>query len=433
MSSKNSGWGNYPSIDYGNIIHFDTPHTLAKLIKDKQNIIPQGNRRSYGDSALAKNMIANKTHCYFLDFNNQTGLLWCQSGVLLSDILDVFIPKGWFLSVTPGTKLITIAGAIASDVHGKNHHIAGCFSEFVVEFNLLLPNGEVVTCSKDNHSELFLATCGGMGLTGVILDAKILLKKINSSQIKQTTIKTKNLTQTFSAFESNQDKTYSVAWIDCLAKGDKLGRSILTIGEFANNDNLTYKPKKSNTIKFNFPSWVLNKVNIRLFNFLYYHKQKSGKQTVSIDKFFYPLDAIKNWNKIYGKQGFVQYQFILPKENSLAGLGDILNHITNTGMASFLAVLKLYGKANNNYLSFPLEGYSLALDFKMQTGLLDLLDELDELVIKYHGRIYLAKDARIKQAVFAQGYPNIEKFKNLRKQYKMDEKFNSLQSQRINI
>jgi len=362
-------------------------------------------------------------------------LLHIQAGALLSEILEHYVPRGWFLKVTPGTKLITVGGAIASDVHGKNHHVEGCFSECVEAFTIILADGETVTCAKEETPDLWKATCGGMGLTGVILDAKIYLKKINSQYIDQTTIKTKNLKETFTAFEEYQDKPYSVAWIDCLAKGDEIGKCLLMVGDFRDDGKLDYKKKSQLSIPFNFPSFALNNWSVRAFNWLYYGKAKEGvsKQRVDIDTFFYPLDAIGHWNRIYGKNGFTQYQFILPKETSYEGLEEILTAISNSGKGSFLAVLKLYGKANDNYLSFPIEGYSLALDFKIEKGLFDLLDKLDEIVVKHKGRIYLTKDVRVSKETFEKGYPQIEKFRTYRKDNKMDSKFQSLQSKRVGI
>jgi len=299
----------------------------------------------------------------------------------------------------------------------------------------MLADGEVVTCSKEATPNLFKATCGGQGLTGIILDAKIYLKKINSQYINQTTIKTKNLKETFKAFEEYQDKPYSVAWIDCLAKGDKIGKCLLMVGDFRDDGKLDYKMKKQKSIPFNFPSFTLNNWSVRVFNWLYYGKVKesASKQIVDIDSFFYPLDAIGHWNRIYGKNGFTQYQFILPKETSYEGLEEILSAISKSGKGSFLAVLKLYGKANDNYLSFPMEGYSLALDFKIEKGLFDLLDELDEIVVKYKGRIYLAKDVRVSKEIFEKGYPQIGNFRQYREKNKMDIKFQSFQSKRVGI
>ena len=427
-----NSWGMYPQIKSKKFT-FNTKDNLRNILKENSTLIPFGNGRSYGDSALAENIIYSKPYSYFLDFDEEKGILHCQSGVLLSEIIEAFVPRGWFLKVTPGTKLITIGGAIASDVHGKNHHVEGCFSSCVEEFNLMLPNGEIKNVKKDD--ELFLATCGGMGLTGVILDAKISLKKINSKYINQTTIKTKNLKETFEAFEKYSHMPYSVAWIDCLASGEDIGKCLLMVGDFADDGKLDFKEKKKINIPFNFPSFALNSLSVKAFNWLYSKKAPDGEsnQKVDIDTFFYPLDAINNWNRIYGKGGFTQYQFILPKDVSYNGLKEILGEISNSGKGSFLAVLKLYGKENENYLSFPIEGYSLALDFKIERGLFELLDKLDQIVLKYNGRIYLTKDVRVSKESFEKGYPNIEKFRNLRKEYGMDKKFQSLQSKRVGI
>jgi FAD/FMN-containing dehydrogenase len=429
-----NSWGMYPQVE-SNVLKFSSKKVLEHIVKKSDNLIAYGNGRSYGDSALAKNIIEVKSHNYFRDFDETKGLLTVQAGVLLSEILESFVPRGWFLKVTPGTKLITIGGAIASDVHGKNHHVEGCFSECVESFTIMLADGLVVSCSHENNHELFLATCGGMGLTGVILEAKIYLKKINSKYIGQTTIKTKNLRETFDAFEEYSSSPYSVAWIDCLAKGDEIGKCLLMVGDFKDDGDLSYKRKGKISIPFNFPSFALNNLTVRAFNWLYYGKvgKRVSQQKVEIDTFFYPLDAIGNWNRIYGKGGFTQYQCILPKEISYEGLKEILRTISDSGKGSFLAVLKLYGKENANYLSFPIEGYSLALDFKIEKGLFELLEELDRIVLKYKGRIYLTKDVRVSRETFEQGYPDIEKFRAYRKENEMHSKFESLQSKRVGI
>jgi decaprenylphospho-beta-D-ribofuranose 2-oxidase len=429
-----SSWGMYPKIK-SSVFRFQKEESLKCIIETQSALIPRGNGRSYGDSALSNHIIDVRPHDYFESFDDDNGLLHVQAGVLLSEILEAFVPRGWFLKVTPGSKLITIGGAIASDVHGKNHHVEGCFSESIKEFSIMLADGEVFTCSKEGTPELFRATCGGMGLTGVILDAKIYLKKINSKYIDQTTIKTQNLKETFEAFEEYQHIPYSVAWIDCLAKGTEIGKCLLMTGDFRDDGQLDYKNKCNLAIPFNFPSFALANWSVRAFNWLYYWKVKDrvSKQKVDIDTFFYPLDSIAHWNRIYGKNGFTQYQFILPKEHSYEGLEEILKSISDSGKGSFLAVLKLYGKANENYLSFPIKGYSLALDFKIEKGLFDLLDKLDEIVVKFNGRIYLTKDVRVSKEVFEQGYPQVETFRKFRKINKMDVKFQSLQSKRVEI
>lgn len=425
-------WGMYPIIN-NQSTSFNNENSLKNYLSQGITSIPYGNGRSYGDSALLENIIYCKSYNYFLDFDESNGILHCQSGVLLAEILTIIVPKGWFLKVTPGTKLITLGGAIASDVHGKNHHIEGCFSECIEQMRIMLPNGDIQICTKDD--ELFHATCGGMGLTGVILDAKISLKRIYSKNISQTTIKTRSLRETFDTFEQYAYLSYSVAWIDCLAKGDKIGKCLLMAGDFTDDGDLDYHEKKKFSIPFNFPSFALNNLSVKAFNWLYYGKAPNGisQQKIDIDTFFYPLDSINNWNRIYGKGGFTQYQFILPKEVSYAGLHDILTAIAESGKGSFLAVLKLYGKSNKNYLSFPMEGYSLALDFKIEKGLFELLDQLDAIVLKYKGRIYLTKDVRVSKETFEAGYPLIEKFRTFRKAINADKMFQSLQSKRVKI
>ncbi len=432
MSLKS--WGNYPKIN-SQILNFNNYQDLSCIIKKNHNLISYGYGRSYGDSALSKKQIQMRPNKLFLEFDKLSGILHVQSGVLLSEILDSFISKGWFLKIVPGTKFVTIGGAIASDIHGKNHHREGCFSECVEMFHLMLPDGSVVRCSRKENLELFLATCGGMGLTGVILDAKIQLTKIQSKYINQQTIKTENLKETFEAFEKYKNASYSVAWIDCLAKGFNLGRCLLMVGDFSSDGVLDYQVKKKISIPFYFSSFFLNSLTVKAFNYLYYSRMETpiSNQKIDIDKFFFPLDSIAHWNRIYGKNGFIQYQFILPKDASFIGLEQILKEISKSGKGSFLAVLKLYGEANQNYLSFPMKGYSLALDFKMETGIFELLNRLDKIVVKYRGRIYLSKDSRVSQEVFEQGYPEINQFRKIRKKYSMNEKFNSLQSIRLDI
>ncbi|TRO82712.1 FAD-binding oxidoreductase [Desulfuromonas acetexigens] len=429
---KLTAWGKFPIID--STVILPNAH-LAQELDRVPEIIPFGNGRSYGDSALSSHIVPMTSCNRYLDFNLESGLLTCESGVLLADIIDVFVPRGWFLKVTPGTKLITVGGAIASDVHGKNHHIEGCFSECVKSFSLMLADGRIVCCSREENLDLFRATCGGMGLTGIILEVSFYLKRITSQQIGQTTIKTANLAETFAAFEEYGHQPYSVAWIDCLAKKTDIGRCLLMVGDFLNDGDLNYTPKKKMSIPFEFPGFALNSLSVRAFNWFYYGKvrERISHSQVDIDSFFYPLDALNNWNRIYGKGGFTQYQFILPKERSFEGLNKILSQIADSGKGSFLAVLKLYGPANENYLSFPMEGYSLALDFKIEPGLFELLDKLDEIVVHYGGRIYLTKDVRVSRNIFTQGYPMLDKFREVRSSYGLSEKFNSLQSQRLGI
>ena len=356
-----SGWGRYPKID-AQVFLPKTGNECAAVLKDPNMLIPRGLGRSYGDSSLAPQVLETTELQYFQEFNPETGVLSCDAGVSLYEILNVFVPKGWFLPVTPGTRFVTVGGAIASDVHGKNHHIDGTFCEHVLSFDIALGNGEIVTASPMQNPDLFYATCGGMGLTGVIIAARIQLKSISSSDILETTIKAPNLDAVLDGFEKYADSTYSVAWIDCLAKGADLGRSLLMIGEHATDGGLKVASKKPLTIPMDAPAQLLNPLSIKAFNTLYYGKVLQAEQSrrTTFETYFYPLDQMLHWNRLYGKPGFLQYQFVIPTATGREGMRRILEEITASGQGSFLAVLKAFGKQNNNLLSFPVEGYTLA-------------------------------------------------------------------------
>ena len=439
---KLSGWGKYPLIN--SKIHTPTHENKIQKIfqfpeqRTRNMQIPRGLGRSYGDSALSSQVISSSKLNRFVHFDDSNGLLTCLAGVTLAEIIDVFVPRGWFLPVTPGTKFVTIGGAIASDVHGKNHHLDGCFSEHVRSLKISISENELLHCSKEENQEIFYATCGGMGLTGMILEATIQLIPIQGPMITEKTIKTQNLEETLELFDAHFGSTYSVAWIDCLSQGEQLGRSLLMLGEHSDkpfDKTINEKKKPSLSVPFDFPSFILNGSSVKAFNHFYYNRvqQKSIIQEVHFDKFFYPLDGIHNWNRIYGKNGFTQYQFVLPKEGGLEGMTKILRKISDSKRGSFLAVLKALGKQNCNYLSFPFEGYTLALDFKMDNTLLSFLDELDELVLAYNGRIYLAKDARMSEHMFKSTYPQWKKFEQVRQSTGASQHFNSLQSLRLGI
>ena len=423
---KVSGWGRYPVIESKEI-------SLSCSSLWKRDFIPKGNLRSYGDSALSEIHTDMLKHNKFLSFDQKSGILSIEAGVLLSEIIEVFLPKGWFLGVVPGTKFITIGGAIASDIHGKNHHKDGCFSNFVESFKLQISEDKIVDCSRNSHLDLFESTCGGMGLTGIIKEVSIRLHRVSSKNIVQQTFKCNNLKETFNAFEENSSATYSVAWIDCLQKKNKLGRSLVMTGEFCNDNNLKLDTKKKFTIPFYFPSFFLSKLTVKLFNFLYFNRVRKSENTniVDFENFFFPLDSINNWNKIYGNKGFFQFQFILPKKNSYVGMRHVLEVLAENNAGSFLAVLKLYGKENNNLLSFPMNGYSLALDFKNNKENIKLVSSLTDYIIGIKGRVYLTKDSVMTYEQFNKSYKNIAKFKSLREKYNLNKTFVSLQSKRL--
>jgi FAD/FMN-containing dehydrogenase len=436
---KISNWGGYPVVE-SEIIKMNHPGTFSGKRGDT---IARGLGRSYGDSSLAETIVDVTGIDRFLAFDDKTGVLRCEAGVSFATILEFFVPKGWFLPVTPGTKFITVGGAIASDVHGKNHHKEVCFGNWVSEMKILLASGETVLCSPTEKSDLFYATIGGMGLTGIILEAEFALKKIETSFIKQEALPAENLDTVMRLFDESKEFTYSVAWIDCLAKGKNLGKSILFRGEHANlidikdtpfaNTPLFYHNKGMLGVPFNFPSGSLNSLTIKLFNGFYYMMNKmKGSGITHLDPFFYPLDAIANWNRIYGKKGFLQYQFVLPLSNSRDGMREVLQAIAVEGRGSFLAVLKLFGK-QESMISFPQEGYTLALDFPIMPGLLKFLTKLDEIVLKHGGRFYFTKDSRLDPDTFKKGYPRLAEFLEIKKKYDPDGVFSSRQSKRLEL
>lgn len=401
---KVTNWGNYPIVEK-EMRSEDSFRKIKEFVLTHNEVIARGNGRCYGDASLGEHIFSTRKLNKFISFDRLNGVIECESGVLLSDILEIAVPQGYFLYVTPGTKFVSVGGAIASDVHGKNHHAEGCFSEYVIEFKLMIENGDIITCSREENSEKFWATIGGMGLTGIILTAKFSLKNIQTAYIRQESIKAENLDEIFRLFDESESWTYSVAWIDCLQKGKNIGRSILMRGEHAfqhelpqkfRDQPLRLKKKFEPKVPFYFPGFVLNAFTVKIFNYFYFKKQSKKEVTDFIDyeTFFYPLDFVKDWNKIYGKSGFIQYQMMIPKEKGKEGMKKILETIANSGNGSFLAVLKLYGKENQDaYNSFPFEGYSLALDFKVNAKLKKLIDRLDDIVEEYNGKIYLTKDS----------------------------------------
>jgi len=431
-----SGWGKYPVVDAEVVAPRSAPQAAA-LFRGEAGFtgIARGLGRSYGDSSLAPRTLSTRYLDHFMDFDAASGMLRCGAGLSLAEVLRVFVPRGRFLPVTPGTKFVTVGGAIASDVHGKNHHIDGSFSDHVESFRLLLASGEVVNCSRHEHADLFRATCGGMGLTGIIMDATFSLRQINSTYLHEVTYKAANLEEALALFAEFNDCSYSVAWIDCLSRGSKLGRSLLYLGEHADDGRFDMPRLSPLNVPLDMPDFLLNHYTMGIFASTFYNKVRSrrSEHDTHYEPFFYPLDRIHHWNRVYGKRGFTQYQFVLPREAGLEGMNTILQRIVASQGGSFLAVLKAFGKGNANLLSFPMEGYTLALDFKIYDGLFELLETLDSIVLDYAGRVYLSKDVRMSERVFKQSYPGWEEFVKIRQQYGADRVFRSLQSERLGI
>jgi FAD/FMN-containing dehydrogenase/short-subunit dehydrogenase len=409
MRESVANWGMYP-VTESEVSYPETVDEVLTLVSSGRPLIARGNGRCYGDASLANTIVSTIRLNRILSFDKSQGVLCCEAGVLLDTILNEVVPDGYFLPVTPGTKFITAGGALASDIHGKNHHVDGVFSDHVTYFKLVNESGRIITVKPDD--ELFIQTAGGMGRTGIIVELGLKLKPIETAYIDQHAIRAKNLEDIFRLFEENPNATYSVAWIDCLARGSKLGRSVLLLGEHAHAADVKKSParqlhkKPSLSVPFRFPKWVLNPLTIRLFNWAYYHKpSSSGKSIVHYDPYFYPLDKIYHWNRIYGKNGFIQYQFVLPKDVSYEGVKRVLEVLSGNNLGSFLAVLKLFGQAHENrYLHFPMNGYTLALDIKIEERIWPVLDQLDEIVTSLNGKIYLTKDARLSGNDFRKQY-----------------------------
>lgn len=430
-----TSWGCYPKhLSENYSIELQQLDAFLPALNEKK-WIPRGLGRSYGDSAIADAVLNTSRLKHFIAFDDQAGILHCQSGVSLAEIIKVFLPRGWFLFVTPGTKYVTVGGAIASDVHGKNHHHAGCFSEFVEALELLCPTGERIVCSRSQHADIFHATCGGMGLTGLILSAKIQLKKVSSSYIDQKTFRTKSLAQTIRVLLEHETASYSVAWLDCLAPQNQQGRSLVFLGEHLTasdvNMDLCSFDETIKSLPLQYVAPFLNAYSIRAFNELYYRKAE-GAQCVSLNQYFYPLDRLNGWNRLYGHHGFTQYQFVIPLDQT-AAMEKILTEIRYFGVSSFLSVLKIFGAENHNYLSFPKKGLTLALDFKITPKLWAFLDRLDKLVIDAGGRVYLTKDCRLNAENFRRMYPRYEDFLEVRKRCDPHKSIQSLQSKRLEI
>ena len=403
---------------------------------DAESMLPYGNGRSYGDSGLNSEgiVIDNRALNRFIDFDAETGILKCESGILFSDILEVIVPQGWFLPVTPGTKYITLGGAIANDVHGKNHHKNGTFGRHVLSFELMRSNGERLLCSPKLNSDYFAATIGGLGLTGFVSWAEIQLKRIPSPFIKVETTAFHGLEEFYAlSTEANDKYHYSVAWLDCASGGKQFARGLFMAGNF---EECEEKPRTSQSepkisVPFNFPKKVINRYSIRAFNALYFNKNNlnSGKSAYQhYDPFFYPLDSIGNWNRIYGSQGFYQYQCVVPPSERHV-MDEILNKIVDSGLGSFLAVLKEFGNLSSpGMLSFPRPGVCLALDFANRGNITEkLIQELDELVIEAGGSVYPAKDSRMSSRAFQSYFPNHNEFKTY-----IDPKFSSDFWRRVN-
>ncbi|RMG67292.1 MAG: FAD-binding oxidoreductase [Bacteroidetes bacterium] len=435
---KVSNWGNYPVID-APVKGWERGAELNSA--SAGTWIPRGMGRCYGDASLGALMLSTEGMKRFLAFDESTGLLTCEAGVTFADLIEWFLPRGWFPPVTPGTKFVSLGGALASDVHGKNHHVEGSISRHVEAFSLLTAQGERLHCSRTQHPEVFFATMGGMGLTGLIETITLRLRRVESAWIQTRHLKARHLGEIVELFDAHERATYSVAWIDCLSGGTQRGRSILMLGEHApadqvpGSDPLRIPAKLPLTVPFHLPGFSLNRYTIGFFNTVFYHKQRQRevRQLSTYENYFYPLDFIHHWNRIYGRRGFTQYQFVVPREAGSEVLPLILDRIRSAGLGSFLAVLKQFGPPDEGYLSFPMPGYTLALDFPLTRWLFPFLEELDAIIASYGGRVYLTKDVRLKPEMLGRMYPQLDVFRSVLQRLDPAGKVQSLQSRRLGI
>ncbi len=411
-------------------------HRQAPLPGFEGSALPHGNGRSYGDSNLnpGGTLLKARTLDRFIAFDPATGLLRCEAGVLLADILRLVVPQGWFLPVVPGTQFVTVGGAIANDVHGKNHHVTGSFGHHVIQFELLRSDGSRRVCSPTEHADWFAATVGGLGLTGLITWAELRLRRVNNPYLDTESIRFRSLEEFFElSTASEADHEYTVSWIDCAFTGRRLGRGLFNRGnhapgivqpELLNQPLPSSVAGKSKRVPFTPPISLINPVSLKAFNTLYFNRQRGdhARSLQHYQPFFFPLDALLAWNRIYGPRGFYQYQCVLPPERALQGTRELLQTIAASGMGSFLAVLKQFGaQPSAGMLSFAQPGTTLALDFPNQGPALHrLFDALDQIVLTAGGRLYPAKDGRMGSNVFKAGYPNWAAFQSF-----VDPKFSS--------
>jgi len=390
--------------------------------------IARGLGRSYNNAAQNEGGLVIMTTGLrrILSFDQASGLISCEAGVSLETLMTTGLQAGWFVPVSPGTRQVTIGGAIAADVHGKNHHRAGSFARHVRWIDLLLPDGRELRLSPDANPRLFWATAGGMGLTGVILRAELQLTKVETSRLVVDTVRTVDLDEAMACLaEADGRYGYTVAWLDCLASGKRLGRSVVTSGDFAavadlpatdRRQPLAFSPAARLRAPASCPPGLITRYTVALANEAWYRKapRRREGEIQTIGTFFHPLDGIRNWNTVYGPGGFRQYQFVVPfgQEQVVRAL---VERISAAHAPSFVTVLKRFGPADEGYLSFPMPGWTLALDFPARTpGLTALLLGLDDAVLTAGGRVYLAKDSRVSPEVLAAMYPRLADFRQLR-------------------
>jgi FAD/FMN-containing dehydrogenase len=416
LTTKVFSWGRYPKTAHQHVHKPAWNDQIPDILRSAAAgaLLPHGLGRSYGDSCLnaGRELIDCRRLNRILGFDPSSGMIRCESGVSLADIIDVVLPQGWFLPVTPGTRFVTIGGAIANDVHGKNHHRAGTFGAHVRQIGLHRSNDGLVTCSGLENPDMLAATTGGLGLTGVIAWADVQLKRVAGPWIDADLVPFDSLESFLDlSRESDGQFEYTVAWLDCFAGTNP--RGIFFRGNHAADRGKDFHHQRGPKLPFALPGWLLNRHTMRAFNAAYYniHTWRQGAAVVPYDSFFYPLDSIKQWNLAYGRQGFLQYQCVIP-ETQVDAFEELLDRVAQSGMGSCLGVLKQFGSAPPaGMLSFPRPGLTIALDFAMRgERTLKLLQSLDEVVRQSGGALYPAKDARMSPEMFQVSYPKWREF-----------------------
>ena len=417
-----NSFGNYPASNPRTVEHIAWQDRIFQTIRGFESpFLPIGMRRSYGDSCLNNDgILLDMTGMdKLIAFDRQKGVMICEAGTTFHELLAVIVPEGYFLPVTPGTQYITVGGAIANDIHGKNHHKAGTFGNHVNRIGLIRSDQEeILICSEFENSELFHATIGGLGLTGIIVWAEFTLTKIPSSLIESKTEQYHGYDEYVEIAKREEAVCdYTVSWFDCFSGDARELRGLYTSGNFV-EENESIAPKSSITIPFQAPEILLNRYSISLFNELYFRKQfkKIKQSTIHYTPFFYPLDALGDWNKLYGKSGFLQYQCVMPHESAREIISEMLGLMNKKKMGSFLVVLKSFGDIQSKgLLSFPMPGMTIAMDFPMRgKETLTLLDQFDEILQEVGGRVYPAKDARMSPKHFKEWYPAFEEIERLK-------------------
>jgi FAD/FMN-containing dehydrogenase len=413
-------WGRYPKLRSElRPLYWVTDFPLPEPVRG--HMLPVGAGRSYGDVCLLEDgtLLGARGMDHLLHFDPSTGILRCEAGVTLAEILEFAVPLGFFLPVTPGTKYVTVGGAIANDIHGKNHHLAGTFGCHVLQLELVRSDGSRILCSTRENPDWFAMTIGGMGLTGLITWAEIRLRPIVSRGIQYRGDKFVGFHEFLELSRASHAVEYTVAWLDCVATGSNFARGIFMQGthaETAQPDKFPLVKSKEPKLVFplELPQIALNKYTMGLFNTLYYNRQRKKTVTATVDyePFFYPLDKVLKWNRMYGKSGLLQFQCVLPWDADQHGLTQMMKAITASGLASFLAVLKVFGDVPSpGFLSFPRPGLTLALDFPIRHEVsFDLLERLANITLEHGGRMYPAKDAVMTARQYQAFYPEWEQF-----------------------